>query len=393
MSGITVVSELDELTGRLTETFKRKQKIRRAWDDWLDPTSAASAICAASPLVVAIGADVDHEDAGELIRAIDHLRPEVAIVVLANSPSRDLTLEYMRMGARDVIDPSTRTDTELRDDFQAVLDHAARRISNIAAPPDSQRRRVIAVMSPKGGTGKTTMATNLAVGLSHGLPKQVLLLDLDVQFGDVATALGLVPEHDLADAVKPGPVDLTSLKVFLSRHKSGLAVLSPPDSLARAEEIDADDLKRTIASLSEEFPFVVIDTAAGIDDFSLVALEFATDLLFVSTTDVPSIRAVAKQIEALNYLRITEPKRYFVLNRADAKVGLTQSDIEETLGMKASFTIPSSRVFPLSTNQGVAHIDSGEQDTPAKALREMANTFLPDSARVTTGRRFSLRGR
>lgn len=393
MSGITVVSSLDELTERLTQSFKNKQNVRRAWDDWLDPSSAASAICSASPLVVAIGADVEYEDAAELIREIDHLRPEVVIIVLATSPSRDLTLEYLRMGARDVIDPSTKTSNELKADFQSVLDHAERRISNIAAPPDSQRRRVIGVMSPKGGTGKTTMATNLAVGLSHGLPKQVLLIDLDVQFGDVATALGLVPEHDLADAVSSGPVDLTTLKVFLSRHKSGLAVLSPPDSLARAEEIDSDDLKRTIAALSEEFPFVVIDTAAGIDEFSLVALEFATDLLFVSTTDVPSIRAVSKQIDALNNLGITEPKRHFVLNRADAKVGLSQSDIEETIGMKASFTIPSSRSFPLSTNQGVAHIESGEQDGPTKALRAMANAFLPDSAKVTSGRRFSLRGR
>lgn len=214
-----------------------------------------------------------------------------------------------------------------------------------------------------------------------------------MQFGDVASALGLTPEHTLTHALAKGPVDLTALKVFLTRHESSLAVLSPPDSLADAEDIDLDALKRTISALSEEFPLIVLDTAAGIDEFAMVALEFATDLVFVSTTDVPSIRAVSKQIEALNRLHIVDSSRRFVLNRSDAKVGLTKSDIEETLGMAAAHSIPSSWVFPLSTNQGVAHIDTGVNDGPAKALRALIDDFLPESAKSSSNKRFFRKGR
>jgi len=220
-----------------------------------------------------------------------------------------------------------------------------------------------------------------------------LLVDLDVQFGDVCSALGLEPEHDLSHVATPGPVDLTSLKVFLARHRSSLAVLAPPESLAASDDIDLDDLKRTIAALSEEFRYLVLDTAAGIDDFALVALEFATDLLFVVTPDVPAIRAIAKQLEALDRLGIVGPKRHLLINRADARIGVSQSDIESTLGLEATLTIPTSRVFPLSTNQGVAHIDSSENDDAAKALRTLANHFLPDSAALRSKGRFLSLGR
>ncbi len=393
MSGITIVSENDSDHDRIAPLYRKHHLVRREWDDWADPDRAAESICRTDPLVVAIGTDVFDEDAVDLVKAIDLHRPEVGIVVLRRITSAEQALEFLRSGAREVIDLPSRSDEDLRGDIDSVLNHVERRNSNIAAPPGHSRSRVIAVMSPKGGTGKTTVATNLAVGLATGLEKQAILLDLDVQFGDVCSALGLEPEHDLSDAIRPGPVDVTTMKVFLTRHQSSLAVLPPPEALAASDDIDLDDLKRHIAALSEEFRFVVIDTAAGIDDFALVALEFATDLLFVVTPDVPAIRAISKQLAALDRLGIVEPTRHLVINRADARIGVTQSDIESTLGMAANLTIPTSRSFPLSTNQGVAHIDSGENDDATKAMRALANHFLPDGASLRSKGRFFSRGR
>ncbi len=393
MSGITVVSDEQADHERLEQIYRKSLIVRREWDDWPDPERAAESICRTDPVVVAIGTDVFDDDAIDLVKAIDLYRPEVGIVVLRRLTTSDQALEFLRNGAREVIDLPSRSDEDLQADIDGVLHHVERRNSNIAAPPAHRRSRVIAVMSPKGGTGKTTIATNLAVGLATGMEKQAMLLDLDVQFGDVCSALGLEPEHDLSDAIRPGPVDLTTLKVFLTRHRSSLAVLPPPESLAASEDIDLDDLKRTIAALSDEFRFVVIDSAAGIDEFALVALEFATDLLFVVTPDVPAIRAISKQLEALDRLGIVEPTRHLVINRVDARIGVTQSDIESTLGMAANLTIPTSRMFPLSTNQGVAHIDSGENDDGTRAMRALANHFLPDSAALRSKGRFFSRGR
>ena len=393
MSGITLVSLDDAILERVAHLYRKRLTVRREWDDWSTPEAAAEAICRADPVVVAIGPDVLDDDAMLLVHAVDQYRPEVGIIVLRSLTSTEQTLEFLRGGARDVIDLPSRSDEELTSDFDGVLQHVERRNTNIAAPPAERQSRVISVMSPKGGSGKTTLATNLAVGLAKGMQKQALLLDLDVQFGDACSALGLEPEHDLSHAVTPGPVDITTMKVFLTRHRSSLAVLPPPESLAASDDIDLDDLKRTIAALSDEFRYIVIDTAAGIDEFALVALEFATDLLFVVTPDVPAIRAISKQIEALDRLGIVEPKRHLVINRSNSRIGVTQDDIESTLGMEAKLTVPSSRVFPLSPNQGVAHVESGENDEAAKAMRTLANHFLPDSASLRSKSRLFSRGR
>jgi pilus assembly protein CpaE len=380
MSGLTLVSNDSKQEDRLSEVLG-DQIVRRVWaETWQSSPEAAAVICAADPLVVAIGADVLDDDAIELLRAIDIHRPEIGVVVLRTGPTQETTLKFLRQGAREVIDANQAADSVVRDTIDRVFALVGERLTSLATAPE-QTRRIIAVLSPKGGTGKTTISTNLAVGLARKMPNQVLLIDLDLQFGDVASALGLVPEHSLKDAVGTGHVDLTSLKVFLTRHDSGLAVLTPPQSLAEAEEIDPDGLKRTLAALSDEFPVIILDTAAGIDEYAFVALEFASDLLFVSTTDVPSIRAIAKQIEALDRLSMIDAERIFLLNRSDAKVGLSQSDIEATLGMKADHLVPSSRVIPLSTNQGVPHIDSKANDAPAKSLQHLVDAFPPPPVR------------
>ncbi len=393
MSGLTLVSNSPDLEATIADLLGREQTVRRVFAEiWRSSAEAASAICAANPLVVAIGPDLTDDDAIELMRAIDISRPEVGMVVLRVGLTPETMLRFLRHGAREVLDVNLTGDDELSQAFDRVFALAGQRISSLAAAPE-KARRIIAVLSPKGGTGKTTISTNLAVGLARAMPNQVLLIDLDMQFGDVASALGVTPEHSLKDALGAGNVDMTSLKVFLTRHDSGLALLTPPDSLADAEDLDPDVLKRTIASLAEEFPIIILDTAAGIDEHAVVALEFATDLLFVTTTDVPAIRAIAKQVEALNRLNMLDAKRTFVLNRSNAKVGLSQTDIEQTVGMMADFTIPSSRVIPLSTNQGVPHVASGASDAPAKALRELVDAFTPEFARTKSARRFLRKGR
>ena len=239
-------------------------------------------------------------------------------------------------------------------------------------------RRVIAVLSPKGGTGKTTLATNLAVGLATRARNQTLLIDLDLQFGDAASALGLEPEYSLANAVAVPFLEPSSLKVFLDLHESSLALLPPPDDFVQAESIDHDRLKNVVDALINEFPYVVIDTAAGIDEASLLALEFASDLLFVTTPDVPSIRAVKRQLDALDRLGLMGHRRHFLLNRSDARVGLSKADIEATIGMPIVLEIPSSRVVPVSTNQGVPLLAGEGRDAVTKAMQSMVDHFLPD---------------
>lgn len=384
MSGITVVSGDPALEERVANLFGRHHTVRRTWSpSWSEPTIAGEEVCAANPLLVVLGQDLDEGDVDDLVAVIDRDHPQVGVAVLRSVTNADRTMDLLRMGARDVLDETTGTDDDLRSRFGRILDVVAQRQASGGAPVQREiRRRVIAVVGPKGGSGKTTMATNLAVGLARAMPNRVLIVDLDVQFGDVSSALGVTPEHSLADVTSCDALNPTQLKVFLTQHDSSLFVLPPPESLAMSDDVTVDALKRALAVAVEEFPVVVIDTAAGIDDFALVALEFATDLLFVSTTDVPSIRAVSRQVQALDAVGATVQRRHFVLNRADARVGLTQEDIEATVGLPASYTVPSARSFPISTNQGKPLVDSGVRDAGTKAMQVLVDGFTPESVKA-----------
>lgn len=388
MSGITVVSSDPTLEERIAGLFGRHHTVRRTWSPtWSEPTIAGEEVCAASPLLVVLGHDLDESDVDDLAAVIDRDHPQVGVAVLRSSTNADRTMDLLRLGARDVLE-ATGTDEELRTRLSRILDVVAQRQASSGGPVQRElRRRVIAVVGPKGGSGKTTMATNLALGLARAMPNRVLIVDLDVQFGDVSSALGVIPEHSLADVAACDALNPTQLKVFLTQHDSSLFVLPPPDSLALSDDISVDALKRTLAVAVEEFPTVVIDTAAGIDDFTLVALEFATDLLFVSTTDVPSIRAVSRQVEALDAVGATGHRRHFLLNRADARVGLSQEDVEATVGLPASYTVPSARSFPISTNQGKPLVDSAVRDAGAKAMQVLVDGFTPESVKAQRARR------
>ena len=376
MSGITVLSGDANLESMVVDTLGKQMPVRRVWSQqWRDSAEVSMDSCAANPELLLIGPDLPLEVVRYVVADVDRRFRATTVVVLLNNPGVEVSMDLLRLGAREVMPPTAEAGpfkTKLDPIVELARDrHGAANVDQV-----TQRRRVIAVVSPKGGTGKTTIATNLAVGLSRQAPKQVLLLDLDLQFGDCASALGVKPEHSIAEAIMSTNLERSALKVFLTQHSSGLNLLPPPEDLAVADNIDADDLKRTVSAMAEEFPFVVIDTAAGINSAALVAMQLATDLLFVSTTDVPSILAVRRQLDALDKIGFTSQRRSLILNRANAKVGLSLDDVQGSIGMEAKFQIPSSRLIPVSTNEGSPAIEK-DSGSMARKFEEIALYFAP----------------
>ena len=376
MSGITVLSGNASLEAALVHLYGRSVAVRRVWSDqWRDPSEITMDACAANPELLIVGSDLPREVARDVVADVDRRYRATTSIVLVTMPDMDYTVDMLRMGARDVVVEEPATEA-----FKAKIDPllalARDRHSRSTEEGTALRRRVIAVVSPKGGTGKTTLATNVAVGLAQRMPKQVLLLDLDLQFGDCAPVLGLKPEHSIIHAIRSATHERSALKVFLTSHRSGLAVLPPPDDLVAVDEIDGDELKQTITALAEEFPFVVIDTGAGIDAAALAAMELATDLLLVTTTDVPAIVAVRRQLDALDQIGYTSQRRILVLNRSNAKVGLSAADVEASVGMEIKFQIPSTRVIPVSTNEGTPAIEK-DAGNVARKFEEIAAYFAP----------------
>ncbi|MEJ7766094.1 MAG: AAA family ATPase, partial [Acidimicrobiales bacterium] len=327
-----------------------------------------------------------------LAETFDLLFPEVCVVLVAK-PTTRLWERALRAGVREII-PLEADDEQVRQALTRVLAGAARRqTASTTAPPSTEatRGRVIAVMSPKGGAGKTTVATNLATQLAAAAPGRVAIVDLDLQFGDVASALGLGPQSTMADAARVGArLDSTTLKVFLEPHPSGLYALVGPHFPAEAEEVTSENVGHVIDILASEFAYVVIDTGAGLDEFALAAAERADDLVLVCVTDVPSVRGLRKALDALDLLGMTKARRHLILNRADDKVGLSARDVETTVGLPVEASIPTSRAVQIAVNQGSPVAGSDPRSPAGTALIDLAGGFVDEApAAAARVRRFA----
>ncbi len=346
----------------------------------------------APPEVVAVGPGLPDDVALRLAGALDERVPETVVVLVAE-PSPEIFERALRAGVRDVVAPDA-DDAALRAAVEKAAEAAERRRSARPEPDGSgPAGRIIVVVSPKGGSGKTTVATNLAVDLA-GREGDTVLVDLDVQFGDASSALQLLPEHTLTDAVAAREPDATSLKVLLSKHDaSGLYVLAAPHDPVEGEQIPAERAATAIELLAKEFRYVVVDTSAGLAEHTLAALEVASDLVLICSMDVPSVQGFRKTITALDQIGMTSQARHVVLNRADARVGLETSDIERTVGVAIDVELPSSRSIPLSVNQGVPVVLQDPRAPVAAALRTLGDRFASAPAEREGGGLFGRRRR
>ncbi len=361
----------------------------RWWDDRLprmEPAAAAREITQGDPAVVVIGPGLATAASLALAEELDLHFPGACVVLVAKATGR-LWEQALRAGIREII-PTGSDDPTVLAALTRIWATAARRQMAAPVAPPAPRGRVIVVISPKGGAGKTTVSTNLAAGLAGAAPGRVAIVDLDLQFGDVASALGIGPQSTMADAARAeGKLDSTAIKVFLEPHPSGLYALVGPHFPAEADEVSPETAGHVVDILAAEFSFVVVDTAAGLDEHALAAVERADDLVLVCVTDVPSVRALRKALDALDLLGMTKAHRHLVLNRSDDKVGLSVADVEATVGVNVSASVPTSRSLQISVNQGSPVVLADPRSPAGRALRDLANRFVGEpAAGAATGR-------
>ena len=353
-----------------------------------DATAMLAAIEDHGAGVVVLGPGLESEPALEIASTLDRERPDLCVLLVAD-PTPELYRQALRAGVRDIVDPDAGLP-EVRAAFDAAIETATRR--HRQTETETETPRVIAVVSPKGGAGKTAISSNLAIGLAAVAPGDTVIVDLDVQFGDVGNALRLAPEHTITDAVRVGDaLDATTLKAYLTPHPSGVYALCAPETPADADLVSIEDVARILRLLVDEFRFVVIDTGAGLDEHTLASIEHASDIVLVCGTDVASARAVRKEIETFDLLGLTTQRRHLALNRSDARVGLTVDDIETTVGMTISVAIPSSRAVPLSMNQGIPLLEGAQKSPVSRSLGELVNRLAGDTAAKQSAQSPSLR--
>jgi pilus assembly protein CpaE len=343
-----------------------------------DPNDLFAALSSELPEVLILGPDVPVDEALRFATVMNVRFPELS-VILAAEPDPDFILQAMRAGIRDILSPGS-DPAQIRVLLERANQSFASRYRVQAAPPmmESNKGIVIGVFSPKGGVGKTTIATNIAIGLGKIAPMSVVIVDLDLQFGDVASALYLDPQHTVTDAVSPAASqDSLVLKAFLTVHPGGIYAVCAPPTPVDADEITPDQVSRLLEQLSEQFQYVVVDTAPGLPEIGLAAMEQCTDVVWVSGMDIPSVRGLRSGLDVLRQLEILPETRHVVLNMADSKLGLTVQDLESTIGAPVDVSIPRSRAVALSTNRGIPVLQESAKDPATKSLNQLVDRFNP----------------
>ncbi len=337
------------------------------------------------PEVVLVGDDVSLDYAYAIAANLDRERPEISVLLVAERTS-DTLASAMRVGARDVIEPDA-VDVEVRRAVNRAADaaRARRRVLPTEASAGRPAGRVITVASPKGGSGKTTVATNLAVEFGHRVPGEAVIVDLDLQFGDVASSLRIEPEHDVVDAVGALGSDDLVLKSYLTAHPSGCYALCAPEAPDAGENVTGKQVLELLERLAAGFRYIIVDTAPGLAEYTLGALEASSHPVLLAGMDVPSVRGLRREMAVLSELGLVSSDRRLVLNFVDRRSGMTLVDVEELLGEVVDVVVPRSRSVPISTNRGVPLLDEGSKDPVARALVSLADQL--DARSVDRSRR------
>lgn len=345
------------------------------------------------PDVVLVSTDLAPEDGFDTSQQIVARVPGVSALLVATNPAPEDFRRALRAGARDMLE----IPVEKRDLFAAI--DAAMEVSRgkrsalegiaarALADEKVQPATGIVVFSTKGGTGKTFLATNLAVGLARA-GKRVALVDLDLQFGDVAIALGLTPERTMYDLVQTyTEFDFNLMQDFMLKHATGVHVLPAPLYPDQAEQITTSDVETILRVVRSGYDYVVVDTPPFFEERVLVALDWADSVLLLASLDLPSIKNLRLSFTTMDLMAYPMDKLRIVINRAGSKVGLDVEDVERHLGRKVFATISSSIDVPRSLNAGETVLLSKPASKVAQELNTLIQTFeeTPSNNKRRTG--------
>lgn len=347
-------------------------------------------------MLVVLGPNVDLRQGLDQASQWQLDRPEIGVVLLRRRIDVQVLNQALRAGVREVIAP---------DDLGAVVEAARRsmeisrrrrpRAEGTSGEPVLQGR-VVTVFSAKGGCGKTTVSTNLAGALAAEGANRVCVVDLDLEFGDVAISLQIPPQRTLIDVVPMiGNMDEQGLRSVVTSAGPGLDTVLAPVTPGEVTRIEARLVPELIRVLRRMYDVVIIDTPPAFTEHVLAAFDASDQYVLLATLDVPALKNLRLSIDTLGVLGYPRENMLVVLNRADARVGLDLDDVQRTLGMDVTVQIPSSGDVPASVNRGALIVRESPEHPVSRAVWALAmkvSQNAPVSERTPQTRRVGLRG-
>jgi pilus assembly protein CpaE len=306
------------------------------------------------------------------------------IILLASGGSPSLLEDALDADVADILLLPQLTDNVVFSIRKAC--HAGRRAQ---AANGGRQGRLVTVFSPKGGTGKTVLSTNVSSSLAKHWGKRALLLDLDLQFGDAAIMLGLEPEKTIYDLVTaPGELDSEKLAGYTTRHGSGLDILPAPLRPEDAELVTEAKLARLLEVARESYDVIVVDTSPFFHGPMLATLDRTDELLLLTSLDVPTIKNVRLSLQTLELLSFPQDRIKVVLNRANSKVGMQRKEVESALEMVVHHEVPSDRAVPLAVNRGNPAVMADAKSEFSRSVRELAKSLVTAQAAAKERKKF-----
>jgi len=312
------------------------------------------------------------ERALSLIGGTAREHPGLPVVVLSQSSPDGFLSRLFEVGADDVV-RLPESPERVRFALEKVV---ARRHAAVVASGSTSLGAMVCILGPKGGTGKTVTSANVGAALATA-GKRVAVIDLDLQFGDVALCMGVRPETTIYDlATSPGSLDAEKLEAYLVPHESGARVLVAPTRPDQAVLINVEFLREIYSILRSISDFVVVDSAPGFTPEVISAIDASTHAVMLGMLDTLSLKNTRLGLETLELMGYDSERILLALNRADSRVGISDDDVMRIVGRRPEIRIPSDVEVTRSVNDGTPIVLSKPKSEAAQSFARLAEALV-----------------
>ncbi len=369
---LLVVDQDDDFVASAKELFDGSLPVARTF------LEASQSVAGGDVKMLLNGPSYSDDASMEQIRMLHNQDPGLILMLVASEVTADLLRKGMRAGVSDVLEApldEAKIEAAIEQFAHDVLRRQAPSTTSSSSSSTGKRDkgRIITVTSAKGGSGKTVLATNLALVLNRIPDTKVCLVDADLQFGDVCLVLQLEPRFTMVNASHElHHLDPELLDSLLTEHPTGLKVLAAPLEPAFADDITTAGLMQMLDVLKETYDYVIVDTAAMLDELILSLIEKSDDILMLVDMDLPSVKNAKLALETLRLLKFSTSNVQLVMNRSNSKAKLDNKEIEGALKMQIAASIPSDAVVAASVNEGRPVVETDPKSRVAKGFESVA---------------------
>jgi pilus assembly protein CpaE len=307
---------------------------------------------------------------------LDPMRP---VIILSTGSPNGFVRRVFEVGADDIVGIPQSPDA-----VGFAVQKAIARRQGASRRGHGGIGKLIVVLGPKGGTGKTLTAVNLAVAMQEA-GKKVALVDLDLQFGDIALCMGLPPDRTVYDLTTEhqAALDLETIERYMLTHESGVKVLVAPSRPDQAAAVSVEVVREVYAHLRSAYDAVVVDTPPGFTPEVIASIDMSTDLVMVGMLDSLSLKNTKLGLETLELMHYDQDAVRIVLNRAHSRVGISTNTVGRVLGREPDILVPSDREVPRTINEGVPIVSALPRSECADAFRGLAALYLDEPVAAT----------